>query len=207
MNEYNDDRRGAEIVTNVGAVRARIAAACAAVGRDPQEVTLVAITKTRPARDVVTLARIGILDIGENKDQEARAKIEELAALPTPPQGLRWHMVGQLQSNKARSVATWADSVHSVDRPKVARALDRAAGELREQPLDVFVQVNLDDAPGRAQDGAEAGPGRGGVAVGDLPALADTVAGLPALRLCGLMAVPPPDADPRACFARLRGLA
>lgn len=185
-------RRDAELVTTLGAVRARIAQACTAAGRDPQTVTLIAVTKTRPASDVATLARLGVLDVGESKDQEARAKIAELTEFEQPPLGLRWHLVGRLQTNKVRSVVSYADAVHSVDRPKLARALADAAEERRTGPLDVFAQVSLDDDPDR-----------GGVAPAQLRELVDTIAERPQLRLRGLMAVPPLDADPMTAFGRL----
>lgn len=188
-------RREAELVTALGAMRARIADACAATGRDPQAVTLIAVTKTYPASDVLTLARLGVLDIGESRDQEARAKIAELAKLTSAPPDLRWHVVGRLQTNKARSVATYAHAVHSVDRVKLARALADAAQSRRGAPLDVFVQVSLDDDPDR-----------GGVAEPALLELADFVAGRPELRLCGVMAIPPIGADPDTAFARLAEL-
>jgi hypothetical protein len=189
----DDDRRGAELVTALGAVRARIADACAAVGRDQQTVTLIAVTKTYPASDVVTLVRLGIVDVGESRDQEARAKIAELAGPTFPPLELRWHLVGRVQTNKARSMASYAHSVHSVDRPKLARALaDAVQVEERPEPLEIFIQVSLDDDPER-----------GGAAVAEVPALADLIAARPELRLRGLMAIPPLGSDPAAEFARL----
>ena len=134
-----------------------------------------------------------MLDIGESRDQEARAKIAELAGPPFPPLELRWHLVGRLQTNKARSVMSYAHTVHSVDRPKLARALAEAvAAEERPEPLEVFVQVSLDDDPDR-----------GGVHSSELERLADTVAARPQLRLRGLMAIPPLGTDPDAEFARL----
>ncbi len=195
------EERQAELVAALGSVRRRIHDACAAAGRDPREVTLVAVTKTRPAADVATLARLGVFDVGENKDQEARAKIAELAELaelaeqPELARDLRWHMVGRVQTNKARSVARYAHAVHSVDRPKLVRALADAAAEHREGTLDVFVQVSLD---GDTE--------RGGVAEDGLDAVTDAVAERPELRLRGLMAVPPIDADVDAAFARLAAL-
>ena len=196
MTAEADDRRRAELVTALGAVRARIAAACEASGRDPRGVSLIAVTKTYPATDVATLAALGVLDIGENRDQEARAKIAELAEPPGPPAALRWHLIGRLQTNKARSVASYAEAVHSVDRPKLVRALAGAAAEVRPEPLDVFVQVSLDGDPER-----------GGVIPGGVDELADEVAAQPALRLRGLMAVPPLAADADAAYARLAELA
>jgi len=184
------EHRRAELVRSLAAVRARIADACTAVGRDPRDVTLVAVTKTHPASDVATLATLGVLDIGENKDQEARAKIRDLEefVLPAP---VRWHMVGRVQSNKARSVSKYAYAVHSVDRPKLARALAEAAAE-RPQPLNVFVQVSLDDDPDR-----------GGVPIDRFTHLVEVIAAAPALTLLGIMAVPPMGADPQREFARV----
>jgi hypothetical protein len=177
------------LVTALGGLRARIAEACEAAGRDPRVITLIAVTKTHPASDVAALAELGVLDIGENKDQEARAKIKELAGPPFLP--LRWHLVGRLQTNKASKVAGYAHAVHSVDRPKLVRALADAVAE-RPNPLEVFVQVSLDDDPER-----------GGVPVADVAALADAIAARPELVLRGVMAVPPLDTDPRREFARL----
>ena len=191
MTGDGEDRPSA-LVTALGAVRARIAAACETAQRDPQQVTLVAVTKTCPADDVVTLARLGVNDIGESKDQEVRAKIAELGDRAAT---VRWHLVGRLQTNKARSVAGYAHAVHSLDRPKLVRALADAAADRRESPLEVFLQISLDDDPDR-----------GGVAVGDLARLADAVAQRPELRLRGVMAVPPMGADPDDAFARLAAL-
>ncbi len=192
MNEPDDGRRAAEIVAALGTLRSRLAAACAQAGRDPQAVRLIAVTKNRPAGDVAVLARLGVVDLGESKDQEARAKVAELAEVPDVP-ALRWHLVGRLQTNKARSVVGYAHAVHSVDRSKLARSLASAVAEHRPaSPLDVFVQLSLDGDPER-----------GGVAADGLAALADEVAGYPELRLRGLMAVPPMGEDPDAAFARL----
>jgi hypothetical protein len=180
------DERSAELVGSLGAIRNRIADACESVGRDPRSVTLIAVTKTYPATDVAALAALGVADIGESKDQAGRAKVAEL-----PDLAVRWHMVGRLQTNKARSVAGWASAVHSVDRPKLVRALaDAAAG--RPEPLDVFVQVSLDGDPTR-----------GGVLDADLDALCDDVAARDPLQLRGLMAVAPMDTDPDDAFATL----
>jgi PLP dependent protein len=190
------ERRRADLVTALGAVRTRIAEACAASGRHPREITLIAVTKTRPASDVAALADIGVADIGENKDQEARAKISELAGPGYPPLSLRWHLIGQLQTNKARSVAGYAEAVHSVDRPRLATALNEAAGRVRESPLPVFLQISLDGDPER-----------GGVPVDALAGLADQVAGAEHLRLRGVMAVPPMGSDADREFARLAELA
>lgn len=179
--------RRAELAANLAAARDRIAAACAAAGRTTDEVTLVAVTKTFPASDVRLLVGLGQHDIGENRDAEASVKAAELSDLP-----VRWHFVGQLQRNKANSVVRYADLVHSVDRRPLVEALAGAAARHRDHPLDVLLQVRLDDAEGR-----------GGVPVGELPALVDDVLGHDELRLRGLMAVAPLGADPDPAFAVL----
>jgi len=193
--------REAELAANLAEVHERIRLAAAAAGRAPQEITLVAVTKTWPASDVRLLAGLGVTDVAENRDQEARPKHEACADL-----GLRWHFVGQLQRNKARHVASYADVVQSVDRPELVQALDRAAGDVG-RTLDVLVQVGLADVP----DGTPPAH-RGGAAPGDVPALADLVAGSSSPRLAGVMAVAPlgPDGgpvDPRPAFARLAEVA
>jgi uncharacterized pyridoxal phosphate-containing UPF0001 family protein len=137
--------RLAEVATNVAAVRARIAGACVAVGRDPAEVQLIAVTKTFPVPDVMALASLGVLDVGENKDQEAAPKV---AACTAAGLDLRWHFVGQLQVNKAASVARYAYMVHSVDRARLVEALGRRATEAA-RVIRCLVQVNLDPAAGR----------------------------------------------------------
>jgi hypothetical protein len=183
--------RKAELAENLAEVEERIAAACRAAGRARDEVKLIAITKTFPASDVALLAELGVTDVGENRDQEAGPKAAEVAA------GLRWHMVGRLQRNKARSVVGWAHEVQSVDSGRLADALakavhtERYSGK-REEPLDVLIQASLDDDPGR-----------GGCSLTELPALADRIAQSGELRLRGLMAVAPLGADPAAAFERL----
>src|SRR3989440_6714605 len=138
------DRR-AELATRLARVRTRIAEACAAAGRDRAAVTLVAVTKTYPASDVLHLAALGVRDIGENRDQDAAPKAAEVAAAG---EEVRWHFVGQLQRNKARSVAGYASLVHSVDSVRLVRALGKAAGA-RTTPLEVLVQVSIDGDPTR----------------------------------------------------------
>jgi PLP dependent protein len=186
------EQRRAELAANLADVHERIAAAAAAAGRDPSEVTLVVITKTWPASDVALLAGLGVTDVGENRDQEARAKHAETAGL-----GLRWHFVGQLQRNKARSVASYADVVHSVDRAELVHALDRAAGE-QGREVTVLIQVDLADPPQ---------PHRGGVVPDAVGALAAEVVAAGALRLGGVMAVAPLGEDPATAFARLAEVA
>jgi pyridoxal phosphate enzyme (YggS family) len=186
------EQRRAELAANLLDVHARIDAAAVAAGRDPAEVTLVVVTKTWPSSDVALLADLGVTDVGENRDQEARAKHAETSAL-----GLRWHFVGQLQRNKARSVAAYADVVHSVDRVELVTALDRAAAE-HGRELTALIQVDLADPPQ---------PHRGGVVPDAVADLAAAVAGAEALRLGGVMAVAPLGAEPGAAFARLTQVA
>ena len=183
------DARRDEVARNLHFVRDRIEEACAAVGRDPDGVTLVAVTKTFPASDVRILADLGVTDIGENRDQEARAKRDECSDL-----ALRWHFVGQLQRNKARSVAGYADVVHSVDRLSLVTALSTAAVQAGRE-ITALVQVGLDEA-------ANSGD-RGGVPADLAPDLADAVAIAPGLRLGGVMAVAPLGGDVDAAFATL----
>lgn len=183
--------RVAQIAAGLAAAKERIAKAASVAGRSPSEVGLVVVTKTFPASDVVILADLGCRDVGENRDQEARAKHAEVAA----GSALRWHMIGQLQTNKARSILTWADVVDSVDRPDLVQALERAAGAA-ERSLDVLIQVNLDPDPTA---------GRGGVLPEDLPALTELVLESPHLNLCGLMGVAPHPGDPVSAFDRLAG--
>lgn len=191
--------RRAELAAGLARVRARIADACAAAGRQRDEVTLVAVTKTYPAADVVALAGLGVTDVGENRDQEAAPKAEAVAAAGAAP---RWHFIGQLQRNKARSVVRYADVVQSVDSVRLAAALDAAAGAVRDRPLDVLVQVSIDGdaARGGALPGA-ADPQRG------LDPVAAAVAGAAGLRLAGLMAVAPLGWEPDRAFARLAEVA
>jgi hypothetical protein len=186
--------RTTELAGNLAGLRDRIAAAAAAAGRDPGELTLVAVTKTYPAADVLRLAALGVTDIGENRDQEAAPKA---AAVSAAGAAVRWHFVGRLQRNKCRSVVGYADLVHSVDSERLAAALGAAAAARRgDRPLAVLLQVSID-----------ADPDRGGVVPDQLARVAGAVAGQPALRLRGVMAVAPLDWSPAAAFDRLAALA
>ncbi|MCD2196452.1 YggS family pyridoxal phosphate-dependent enzyme [Actinomycetospora endophytica] len=194
-----DGRRGA-LARSLDEVRARIDAAARAAGRDPGEVTLLAVTKTWPAADVAHLVDLGLSEFGENKEQEGAAKAAELAAL-RPAAAVRWRVVGRLQRNKARNLARWAAGVDSVDSARLADALDHAVGNAidageRRDPLSVLVQVSLDDAVGR-----------GGASIADVPELADRVAQSEHLSLDGVMAVAPQHADAAAAFATFAELA
>lgn len=190
--------RTAELAANLASLNARIDAACRASGRDRDSVRLLPVTKFFPASDVALLADLGLGEFGESREQEAAAKVVALRELGH--EGIRWHMIGRLQRNKANAVARWAHTVHSVDSERLATALDRGAraaleADERFEPLDVLIQVSLDDDPAR-----------GGVPAHGLDALADTVAGASSLRLAGLMAVPPLGVEPDSAFARLASL-
>jgi PLP dependent protein len=177
-----------ELSGRLVAVRGRIAAACGAVGRDAGDVTLIAITKTFPASDVRLLYELGVRDVGENRDQEAAPKAAECADLAPR---LNWHFVGQLQTNKAASVVRYARVVHSVDRPRLVRALGGAARKAG-RVITCLVQVSLDDVPGR-----------GGAAPPQIPRLAEAVAAEQGLLLGGVMAVAPLGVPPESAFALL----
>jgi PLP dependent protein len=181
-----------ELADRLAAVDAGIADAARTAGRDPATVTRIVVTKFHPAALVRALHALGVRDVGENRQQELSAKAAESGDLS----GLRWHFIGQAQTNKARQIRAVASVVHSVDREKLARALAAVEGDEDAVPLDILLQVNLTDDPGR-----------GGVAPGAVGALADAVAGLPTLRVRGVMAVAPLDEDPVGAFSRLRAAA
>ncbi|MFJ2156200.1 YggS family pyridoxal phosphate-dependent enzyme [Streptomyces sp. NPDC087856] len=171
------DRRD-ELAANLAKVEERITAACVAAGRKREEVTLIVVTKTYPASDVRMLAELGVRHVAENRDQDAAPKAAECADL-----ALSWHFVGQLQTNKVRSVVGYADVVQSVDRARLVTALSKEA-ERTGRRLGCLIQVALDaGVSGRGE--------RGGVAPGGIGELADLVAEAPGLRLDGLMTVAP----------------
>ncbi|MGN6300232.1 MAG: YggS family pyridoxal phosphate-dependent enzyme [Angustibacter sp.] len=189
------DARTVELERSLAAVRERIARACTAAGRDEADVTLVVVTKTFPADDVVRLVGLGVRDVAENRDQEARAKVQAVRdAVPPGGEELRWHFVGQLQRNKAGSVARYADVVHSVDRAGLVAALARGA-VAAERELDVLLQLDLDPS-GKAT-------GRGGAAPSEVLSLAEQVQAAEGLTLRGVMGVAPLGAPAREAFARL----
>lgn len=179
-----------DLAANLVAVRERISKACDAVGRSPEEITLVAVTKTFPASDVRLLAGLGVTEFAENRDQEAAPKVAACRDLD-----LTWHFVGQLQTNKVRSVVSYADVIHSVDRRRLVTALSRAAADAG-RTLRCLVQVSLDEAASLAS-------GRGGVHPEGVPALADAIAAAEGLELDGVMAVAPFGADSAPAFDRL----
>jgi PLP dependent protein len=173
-----------ELADRLASVRARIERAAEVAGRDPAGITTIVVTKFHPASLVRELAALGVRDVGENRHQEAAAKVAEVGDA-----SLRWHFIGQLQSNKARQARGYASAVHSVDRASLVDALAGA------DPLDVFLQVNLTPDPAR-----------GGVQPDELDALAERVLATEGLALRGLMAVAPLDEPARPAFARVRAL-
>lgn len=181
--------RRTELAANLAAVHERIDRACRAAGRPRKDVRLIVVTKYFPRSDLDLLAELGVADIGENREQEAAAKLADGGV----PAGVRPHFIGQLQSKKAGAVARWADVVHSLDRPKVVAALSRGA-ERAERVVSALVQVDLDPTPSEQ---------RGGARPADVPALAAEIAGSTSLRLGGVMAVAPLGSDPDEAFARL----
>ena len=193
------DDIGAASAARLQQVRLRIEQAARAAGRDPAEVRLLAVSKTFDADAVAAMAGCGQAEFGENYVQEGVAKIEALS--PRWP-ALCWHFIGPLQSNKTRDVAAHFDWVHSIDRLSVAQRLAAQRPQQRDgralAPLQVCLQVNISDEPSKS-----------GVAPGQLGELARAVAGLPGLRLRGLMCIPAPAdtlAAQREPFARLREL-
>jgi pyridoxal phosphate enzyme (YggS family) len=190
------DRR-TELAANLANVEERITAACVAAGRERAEVTLIVVTKTYPASDVRILSGLGVRHVAENRDQDAAPKAAACADLP-----LTWHFVGQLQTNKVRSVVGYADVVQSVDRARLVTALSKEAVRTGRE-VGCLVQVALDaDASGRGE--------RGGVAPGGIEELAALVADAPGLRLDGLMTVAPLSGEyagrEQAAFERLMDL-
>ncbi|MEV4924207.1 YggS family pyridoxal phosphate-dependent enzyme [Streptomyces roseoverticillatus] len=187
------DRR-TELADNLARVEERISMACAAAGRPREDVTLIVVTKTYPASDVRLLAGLGVRHVAENRDQEAAPKAAECADLP-----LTWHFVGQLQTNKVRSVASYADFVHSVDRARLVTALSDAAVKAG-RTLDCLIQVALDAESGERGE-------RGGVAPDGVTELAGVLAAAEGVRPAGLMTVAPLVGTyagrPRAAFERL----
>lgn len=200
--------RRAELAVNLTAVRERVTAAALDCGRDPGELTLVVVTKYFPAADVRLLWELGVRDFGENRDQEAGPKFQAVRAGDLAP---TVHFIGQVQSNKAASVAAYADVVHAVDRAKLVHALEAGAARAHRR-LRVLVQVDLDtrDRPSAtvAPGAAPAGPaGRGGAHPAQIAQLAALIETAEHLSLSGLMAVAPLGVDPREAFAELHELA
>nr|WP_241986402.1 YggS family pyridoxal phosphate-dependent enzyme [Cryobacterium psychrophilum] len=166
-------------------MRAGIADAARAAGRDDADITTIVVTKFHPAAVIRALSALGVRDVGESRHQEAQAKVAELAELD-----LNWHFIGQVQGKKARQVRAYANVIHSVDRVSLVDSLASP-----DTTVDCFIQINLTDDPAR-----------GGVNPADLSALVDRVQQSEGLRLLGLMAVAPLHAEPRRSFAYVREL-
>lgn len=178
------------MAANVAAVRERIAAAASRAGREPGEIVLVGASKRQPPERLRAAAAAGLAVFGENRVQEAE---EHQAVVPDAD----WHLIGPLQSNKAKRAAEIFSTVHSVDRAKIARHLDRHAGDLGKV-LDCFLEVNLAEEDSKA-----------GFRPGELAERAAAAAELRHLRVLGLMAIPPFPDDPeesRSWFRKLREL-
>lgn len=190
-----------DLETNVRVVQERIAAAAARAGRDPAGITLVAVTKTQPPAAIRAAYDLGLHHFGENRVEEAETKVGEL------PDGITWHMIGHIQSRKARRVVPIFDIIHSVDSLKLARRLDRLAAELAE-PLSVLLECNV--------SGEESKHGFAARHWAEDPAQREALLGivaeivsLPHLRVEGLMTMAPIVAEPeqaRPVFVRLRRL-
>ncbi|MGC9496716.1 YggS family pyridoxal phosphate-dependent enzyme [Streptomyces sp. WG7] len=189
--------RKQELAANLAKVEERIAAACAAAGRRRDEVTLIVVTKTYPADDVRLLSGLGVRHVAENRDQDAAPKAAACSDLP-----LSWHFVGQLQTNKVRSVVGYADVVQSIDRARLVTALSKEAVRAGRE-VGCLLQVALD--AGESERGE-----RGGVSPAGIEELADLVARSEGLRLDGLMTVAPLTGEyagrQQAAFERLMDL-
>jgi PLP dependent protein len=182
-----------EITERVLEIQGRIAAAAARAGRSPEEITLVGVSKRHFAESVRAAWEAGVREFGENYVQEAREKCTQVGELP----GLHWHLIGSLQSNKARLAVSLFELIQSVDRLSLAQALSQEADKIGKEQR-ILVEVNLAGSANRA-----------GVAEAEALALCEHVATLPSLRLCGLMGMAPLGADDEASrphFARLRQL-
>ena len=176
-----------EISGNLEKVKEQIKLAAASANRLSEEITLVAVTKTFPVSDIEILYSLGIRDFGENRDQEASEKVGLL------PKDVRWHFQGQIQSNKLKSITSWASYIHSVDQLKYAQMIsDYSAGN--EKPI--FMQVSLDKPP----------QSRSGVNPSELLELAGAISALPGIRLQGLMAVAPVNSPAEQAFAELEDI-
>lgn len=187
-----DEERFAEIADNIRRVRENIAKAAQRAGRRPEEVTLVAVTKTKPAADVNAALRCGVKVIGENRVQELLGKLPGIML-----SGQQVHLIGHLQTNKVKMIVDKVDMIQSLDSVHLAKEIDRQAARAG-RVMDVLIEVNI---------GSE--ESKSGVLLPDLNVLLDGIRGLPHIRVCGLMAIPPRDAGAertRAYFAQMRKL-
>ena len=174
-----------EIKSNLKIVQDRISIACKSAGRGLEEIKLIAVTKTFAVEDLKILYSLGIRDFGENRDQEASKKSVEL------PKDINWHFQGQIQSNKLKSICSWAKFIHSVDQIKHAQLISDLS---TDSAKSIFIQVSLDDPP----------ESRGGVDPDKLEELASKVSHLPGVVIQGLMAVAPIDNPGTQAFINLQ---
>ena len=196
----------ARIAHNIAAVRERIAAAARRAGRSPDEITLIAVTKTHPAPTVSAALAAGVTDCGENRVQEAEEKIAQLPGAQT-----RWHLIGHLQRNKARRAAGLFDLIHSLDSLKLAETLNRYLAEAADRParrLPVLLQVNVSGET--TKEGFDLVGGLDHRAAwADFVQVAQQIAALPQLEVQGLMTIAPYTQEQEAVrpvFRRLRAL-
>jgi len=177
--------RADEIATNLNEVKGKIASAALKAGRDIDDITLIVVTKTFPISDLEILYSLGVREFGENRDQEAVEKVSNL------PSDINWNFQGGIQSNKLKSIATWAGCIHSVDKLKYAQIISE---QNIDKPKGVFIQVSLDQPP----------ESRGGVDPKNLIGLATEITKLPGISLKGLMAVAPLDLPVEEAFLKLK---
>ena len=187
------------IASRLQAVKARISEAARAAGRTPGEITLVAVSKTFPPQAIAEACAAGQTDFGENYVQEGTEKIAALFDVLqqrnlAPERPLLWHYIGPIQSNKTRAIAEHFDWVHGIDRTKIAERLSASRSD-DKPPLQVCIQVNVSGEASKS-----------GVAPDTVLGLAQTIIGLPRLRLRGLMAIPEPTPDPALQRSRFRML-
>ena len=174
-----------QILSNLESVKEKISAAAQAAGRAPNEITLIAVTKTFPVSDLEILYELGVRNFGENRDQEAAPKVGVL------PADITWHFQGGIQSNKLKSISNWASVIHSVDKFKYAQMISQFSVD---KTKEIFIQVSLDTLP----------QSREGVDPADLMQLAEQIMSLPNLEVKGLMAVAPLDQPTEQAFVRLQ---
>ena len=177
--------RTSEITANLNDVKAKIASAALKAGRDADEIILIVVTKTFPVSDLEILYSLGVREFGENRDQEAAEKVAQL------PSDINWNFQGGIQSNKLKSITTWAGCIHSVDKLKYAQIISE---QNTGKPKEIFIQVSLDQPP----------ESRGGVDPEKLIDLASELTKLPGISLKGLMAVAPLDLPEEQAFLKLK---
>jgi pyridoxal phosphate enzyme (YggS family) len=180
--------RKEELASSLSDVQSRIQEAASRASRKKDDVTLVVVTKTYPVSDVQILHQLGVTHFGENRSAEGLEKSALVSA--------HWHFQGQIQSNKIAAIASWADTVHSLDDLSHVAKFDRAVGEFPEKRLQVFIQISLDGDTSRA-----------GVSGDELLVLGQAISSTKNLDLAGLMVVPPVQAEPEAAFSEVAEIA